>query len=103
MLKYLNQFKTIENYVKKYGVHNLNTTSTFRCPSGFGPHKIWIPRSKSASGYGPPPFKSAKGYGPSLRGFGPPPTKLSESIILNVLVKMDDTLLYVPVRTKVCF
>ena len=32
-----------------------------------------------------------------------PPTKLSESIILNVLVKMDDTLLYVPVRTKVCF
>ena len=32
-----------------------------------------------------------------------PPTKLSESIIFNVLVKMDDTLLYVPVRIKVCF
>ena len=77
-------------------------TSTFRCPSGFGPHKIWIPRSKSASGYGPP------GSNP-LRDMDPPsadldtPTKLSESIILNVLVKMDDTLLYVPVRTKVCF
>ena len=102
MLKYLNQFKTIENYVKKYGVHNLNTTSTFRCPSGFGPHKIWIPRSKSASGYGPP------GSNP-LRDMDPPPwiwtppAKLSESIILNVLVKIDDTLLYVQVRTKVCF
>ena len=33
-------------------------------------------------------------------GFGPP-TKLSENIILNVLVKVDDTLR--SVRTKVCF
>ena len=32
-----------------------------------------------------------------------PPAKLSESIILNVLVKIDDTLHYVQVRTKVCF
>ena len=39
------------------------------------------PRSKSASGYGPPPSADLD-----------PPTKLNENIILNVLVKMDDTL-----------
>ena len=42
--------------------------------------RIWTPRSKSASGYGPPSADLE------------PPTKLSENIILNVLVKMDDTL-----------
>ena len=45
---------------------------------------IWTPqdldpRSKSASGYGPSADLDL-------------PTKLSENIILNVLVKMDDTL-----------
>ena len=25
-----------------------------RCHSGFGPPRIWTPRSKSASGFGPP-------------------------------------------------
>ena len=39
------------------------------CPSGFGPSKIWTP----------------------VLGLGSP-TKLSENIILNVLVKMDGTL-----------
>ena len=46
---------------------------------------IWTPqdldpRSKSASGYGPPSADLDL------------PTKLSENIILNVQVKMDDTL-----------
>ena len=46
---------------------------------------IWTPqdldpRSKPASGYGPPSADLDL------------PTKLSENIILNVLVKMDDTL-----------
>ena len=35
---------------------------------------------------------SASGYGPPSADLAPPPTKLSENIILNVLVKMDDTL-----------
>ena len=42
------------------------------------------PRSKSAGGYGPPR--------PNPLADLDPPTKLSENIILNVLVKMDDTL-----------
>ena len=49
------------------------------------------PRSKSAGGYGPPPSKSVGGFGPPSADLDPP-TKLSENIILNVLVKMDDTL-----------
>ena len=63
--------------------------------------RIWTPRSKSASRYGPPgpnPLADMDPPGPNtladldpLRGFGPP-TKLSENIVLNVLVKMDDTL-----------
>ena len=33
-------------------------------------------------------------FGPpvQIRGFGPPPTELSENIILNVLVEIDNTL-----------
>ena len=31
-----------------------------RCPSGFGPPLIWTPRSKSASGYGPPSQKASE-------------------------------------------
>ena len=47
---------------------------------------------------GPNPLADMDPPGPNtladldpLRGFGPP-TKLSENIVLNVLVKMDDTL-----------
>ena len=43
--------------------------------------RIWTPIDLD------PPVQSASGYGPP---FGPP-AKLSENIILNVLVKMDDT------------
>ena len=46
-------------------------------PPRFGPPKIWTPRSKSASGF-------SADLDPS--------TKLSENIILKVLIKMDDTL-----------
>ena len=75
-------------------------------PPKFGPPvqirwRIWTPRSKSVRGYGPPVqirwriwtprSKSVRGYGPPSADLDPP-TKLSENIILNVLVKMDDTL-----------
>ena len=40
----------------------------------------------------PPPVPNPLADLDPLRGFGPPPTNLNENIILNVLVKMDDTL-----------
>ena len=50
-----------------------------RCPSGFGPP-------------GPNPLADMDSPGPNPLADMDPPTKLSENIILNVLVKMDDTL-----------
>ena len=59
----------------------LKTYATWYC-SIYNPvsQRIWTPRSKSVSGYGPPSADLN------------PPTKLNENIILNFLVKMDDTL-----------
>ena len=57
--------------------------------------RIWTPRSKSASRYGPPgpnPLADMDPPGPNTLADLDPPTKLSENIVLNVLVKMDDTL-----------
>ena len=54
----------------------------YRCPSRFGPTQIWTPRSKFASGFGPPgpnPLANMDPRGPNPladldppRGFGPP-------------------------------
>ena len=68
------------------GIYALISLLECRCPSGCGPPGSnpladMDPQSKSESGYGPPPSADLD-----------PPTKLSENIILNVLVKMDDNL-----------
>ena len=62
-------------------------------PPGQIRKQICTPRSKSTSGYLPPV--------PNPLADLDPPTKLSGNIILDVLVEID--ILYVPVRTKVCF
>ena len=58
-----------------FGYFNPDFSPGMRCPSGFGP-----PLDLDPSGFGPPSADLD------------PSTKLSENIILNVLVKMDDTL-----------
>ena len=54
--------------------------------------RMWTPRFKSTSGYGPPVQIRKRVWTPPPSADLDPPTKLSENIILNVLVKMDDTL-----------
>ena len=48
----------------------------YRCPSRFGPTQIWTPRSKFASGFGPPGPNPLANMDPrgtqSASGFGPP-------------------------------
>ena len=60
-----------------------------------GPYPLWHRCPISASGYGPPgpnPLADMDLPGPNLLADLDPSTKLSENIILNVLLKMDDTL-----------
>ena len=98
-------FLTANESQRKRGNHhtsfqiNFRVSSTnfrHRCPSGFGP-----PGPNPLADTDPPgpnPLADMDPPGPNtladldpLRGFGPP-TKLSENIVFNVLVKMDDTL-----------
>ena len=77
--------------------HTITRLGLTRCHSGFEPPADLDPRSKSASGYGPP------GPNPLADLDSPPriwtPSKTEWNIILDVLVEI----LYVPVRIKVCF
>ena len=76
--------------------HTITRLGLTRCHSRFGPPADLDPRSKSASGYGPPPpSKSFSGRKKAIWT----PSKTVWNIILDVLVEI----LYVLVRIKVCF
>ena len=71
-------------------------------PADLDPTRFGSPGPNRLADMDPPGSNPLRDMDPPSADLDPQ-KKLCESIILNVLLKMDDTLLYVPVRTKVCF
>ena len=66
ILRYLDHLIQLKNQLKKYGFHNFNTTLTLR-------HDFNIPARLKHSEYGHPRSKSASGCGPPFADLDPLP------------------------------